>query len=175
MTLAIALIACAAYAGGQNENDVVKAPEITIHEAVVTGDIKAVERHIAAGSDINLKDEYGSTPLIVAATFGVTDAVELLIDAGADLSAANGEGSTPLHVAAFFCRTDIVKALLAAGADRNAKNLAGRTALDSVSAPFEDVKPIYDGISASLAPLGLRLDYKHIEQARPEIAQMLSS
>lgn len=169
----LVLSSVSVYAGGESESETV--PEITLHEAVLMGNLKAVEQHINAGSDIDAQDQYGSTALIVAATFGATEAAELLIDAGADLTITNGEGSTPLHVAAFFCRVEIVKALIDAGADVNAVNLAGRTALDSVSAPFAEVKPVYDGIGESLAPLGMKLDYKRIEKTRPEIARMLSS
>ena len=97
------------------------------------------------------------------------------IDAGADLGITNEEGSTPLHIAAFLCYPDIVKALLNGGADKEARNLAGRTALESVSTPFEDIKPVYKGVAASLAPLGFKLDFEKIEKTRPEIAELLNS
>ncbi len=142
MILSMALSSVSVYAGGQHGTDAVAPPEITLHEAVLMGDIKAIEQHIAAGSNIDSKDAYGSTAIIVAATFGATETAGMLIDAGAD---------------------------------KNAVNFAGRPALDSVSAPFAEVKPIYDGIGESLAPLGMKLDYRRIENARPEIAMMLRS
>jgi hypothetical protein len=76
-------------------------------------------------------------------------------------------------VAAFLCRTEIVKDLLSHGADRNIKNNYGSTPLQSISGPFKDVKPIYDQLSKSLGPLGLKLDYGLIEKTRPEIAALL--
>ena len=105
------------------------------------------------------KDSYGSTALVITATFGVADAAKALVEAGADTSLASDEGSTPLHNAAFLCHREIVEALLAGGADGGALNNAGRAALQSVEGPFEDSKPYYDGLAPALAPVGLVLDY----------------
>jgi fucose 4-O-acetylase-like acetyltransferase len=148
-------------------------PHVSIHIAALQGNIDAICQHIDVGSDLNEKDAYGSTPLIIAATFGKTEVARALIDAGADMKITNSEGATPLHIAAFLCRTEIVKALLDKGADKNALNNAGRTALESVAGPFDDVKGIYDSIGKGLKPLGLKLDYKRIKKTRPKIAEML--
>lgn len=148
-------------------------PSVSLHEAAIMGNVDAIRQHAAAGTNLDEKDAYGSTPLVITATFGVTDAAKALIDEGADWSLTNDEGSTPLHIAAFLCHTEIVEALLAGGADTDALNTAGRTPLQSVDGPFEDSKPIYDGLAAALAPLGLVLDYDHIQETRPVIADML--
>ncbi len=148
-------------------------PGVSFHMAALQGNIDAVQQHIKAGSDMNKKDDYGSTPLIIAATFGKTEVAKALIEAGADLEITNNDGSTPLHISAFFCRTEIVKSLLDKGADKNARNHAGRIPLESVTAPFDSVKPIYDSIGEALGPLGLRLDYDQIKLTRPKIAEML--
>lgn len=151
-----------------------KAPAMDINTAVFMSNIKAVEQHVAAGSDLNKKDQYGSTPLHIAATFNRTDIAIALIKGGAELNNVNAEGSTPLHVSSFFCYTEIVEALLKAGADKEVVNNYGATALQSVAGPFADMKPIYDGIGKSLGPLGLKLDYDHLEKTRPIIAEMLN-
>jgi ankyrin repeat protein len=148
-------------------------PRTSFHLAALQGRIDAVQQHIKAGSDLNEKDEYGSTPLIVAVTFGETEVARALIEAGADMKIANNQGATPLHLAAFFCRTGIVEALLDNGADKTLRNSAGKTAMETVSGPFEDVKGIYDSIGKALMPLGLRLDYERIKTTRPKIAEML--
>ncbi len=145
----------------------------SLHMAVLQGNIDAVHQHIKAGSDLNAKDAYGSTALLIAATFGKTEIARALIEAGADIQIKDRNGSTPLHVAAFFCRPEIVKALLDKGADRRSRNNYGNTALESVAGPFEDVKGIYDQLGAGLAPLGLRLDYERIRATRPKIVEML--
>ncbi|WP_421893913.1 ankyrin repeat domain-containing protein [Marinoscillum sp.] len=152
-----------------------EAPSTTIQEATFFGNIEAVKGHIAAKTDLNQKDAYGSTPLHIAATFGKTNVALLLISGGANLNEKSADGSTPLHTAAFFGRTDIVKALLENKADVTIRNTYNATALESVSAPFADMKPIYDQMSKDLGPFGLKLDYKQLEAARPVIAEMIQT
>lgn len=151
----------------------VKSPAMDIQTAAFIGNIDAIKKHIAAGTDLNVKDQYGSTPLNIAATFGKTKVAIALIEGGADLTTTNNEGSTPLHTAAFFCRTEIVKTLLAKGADKTSKNVYGSTALQSVSGPFDQVKPIYEQIAKQLGPLGLKLDMERIKETRPVIVEIL--
>jgi len=150
-----------------------KPPDMDIYTAALVGDLDAIRQHISAGTDLNKKDPYGSTALIISSLFGKTEVAKALIDAGADLNIQNNEGSTALHVAAFFCRPDIVRALLDEGADKSIKNNFGSTPLESVSGPFETAKPIYDQLSKDLGPLGLKLDYKYLEETRPKVAEML--
>ncbi|KPK89817.1 hypothetical protein AMJ80_09255 [bacterium SM23_31] len=170
-TTVILVVTLLTVAGcGKQENPV---PKVDLHTAALQGNLEAIQQHIKAGSDLNEKDTYGSTPLIIAATFGKTEVALALIEAGADLNITNNDGSTPLLTAAFLCRTEIVQALLDKGADKTLRNKAGRTALESVSRPFEDAKSIYDGLGAALGPLGLKLDYERIKTTRPKIAEML--
>lgn len=151
-----------------------QAPAMDIHAATFMGDMAAIRQHIAAGSDLDLKEPtVGSTPLISAAVFGKTEVALALIEAGADVNLQNNEGSTALTSAAFLCHTEIVKALLENGADKNIRTNAGSTALESVAGSFEDVRFIYDIFSRDLGPLGLKLDYKQLEETRPLIAEML--
>ena len=151
----------------------VNPPSVDIHTATFMGNLSAVRQHINAGSDLNVKDQYGSTPLIIATTFGKAEVAKSLIEAGADMNITSNEGATPLHTAAFFCRTEIVKALLDKGADKTLKNNYGSTPLETVAGPFNEVKGIYDQISKDLGPLGFKLDYNHLEMTRPKIAKML--
>jgi hypothetical protein len=153
--------------------EAVKAPDMDIFAAALFGNLEVINGHVRAGTDLNQKDEYGSTPLIIATTFGKNDLAIALINAGADLNLKSDEGSTPLHTAAFFCRAEIVNVLIDKGADKTLKNAYGSTPYESVAAPFEVVKPIYEQISKDLGPLGLKLDFDRIEKTRPVIAEML--
>lgn len=153
----------------------VEVPSTTIQEAAFFGKTDAIKGHIAAKTDLNQKDDYGSTPLHIAATFGKTDVALLLIEGGANLNEKSADGSTPLHTAAFFGRTEIVKALLKNKADVTIRNNFNATALESVSAPFDDIKPIYDQLSKDLGPFGLKLDYDQLKANRPVIAELIKS
>jgi ankyrin repeat protein len=141
--------------------------------AAALGKTEAAEILIDAGADLNYQNADGSTALHTAAAFGKVDVAKILIDTGIDLNIKNNEGSTALHTAAFLCRMEIVKALLEKGADKTLKNKTGKTAFEVVDGPFEDVKGVYDAIGARLRPLGVILDYDHIEVTRPKIAEML--
>ena len=157
---------------GKKEDQTV--PETDIHTAIMKNEISTVKKYIADQSDLNKKETYGgSTPLIIAALFNRIEIAKLLIGAGAKLNIQNNDGSTALITAAFFCRTEIVQLLLSEQADKEIKNKYGQTAYDAVSAPFKEVKPVYDMIGSALAPMGLKLDYGYIEKTRPAIAAIL--
>lgn len=153
----------------------IKAPRQTLFEATFVGKLDLVKQHIAAGTDLNLKDDYGSTALTIATTFGKTDIALALIEGGADIEVKSADGSTALHTAAFFGRTEIVKSLLVNGADVNVRNNYNGTALESVQVPFDQMKPVYDQMARDLGPLGLKLDYARIEAAREVIASLITN
>jgi ankyrin repeat protein len=136
----------------------VKAPDISIHDAVKKGNIEAVKQHIAAGTDVNAKGGViGGTPLYGAVAFGHKEIVELLIANGADVNEKGVDGITPLDLATAFRHrraatidllrkhggkhssillaaeagnVEAVKQHLDAGADVNEKDGTGRTPLD---------------------------------------------
>lgn len=156
------------------EKALVKAPDTDLHTAAFLGDLKSIQQHIEAGSDLDDKEPtMGSTALISASVFGKTEIARALIEAGANLNIQNNEGSTALHTSTFLCRTEIVEMLLAHGADKTLKNMYGFTALDGVIGSWTEVKPIYDEFAKAMGPLGLKLDYVQLEETRPVIANML--
>ena len=178
------LILLVVFIGCANQNDKpnvsneqgtdVKKPSMDLFAAAATGNAEEINLHIKAGSDLNVKEPgRGSSPLLTAIVFDKFNAVEALIKGGADINQQNNEGSTPLLTAAVFCRFEAVKILLDNGADKTIKNAAGKTALDAVSAPFEKVKPVYDNLAKSMAPMGIRFDYKYLKETRPKIAELL--
>ncbi|MEM7109442.1 MAG: ankyrin repeat domain-containing protein [Bacteroidota bacterium] len=180
--LVLSLIAFLFPACSQNQTDskntqvssAVQAPDIDIHTAVLYGNLKAVQQHIEAGSDLNSKEPMGgSTPLISAITFNHAEIASALIEAGADLEIQNNDGSSPLHVAAFFCRIELVQMLVDAKVDQSKKNNFGATALETISGPFAEIKPVYEMMQAQLGPLGLKLDLTEIEKNRPVVAEIL--
>ena len=59
-----------------------KAPDISIHDAAMDGDIEAVKQHLADGADVNAKTEggvfSGRTPLDLAWLTRQTETIDLL-------------------------------------------------------------------------------------------------
>ena len=150
-----------------------KNPGVSLHMAALQGNVDAIKQYIKAGTNLNVRDQFGSTPLSIAITFGRNKAAKALIDAGADLTITDSYGSTPLHLAAFFGRTEIVKALLDKGADKFLRNNNGVTAYDIAASPFDYDKVTYDKLGKALAPMGLVLNYGKIKSARLQIAKLL--
>jgi hypothetical protein len=105
-----------------------EAPNISIEEAAEKGNIEAVKKHLAAGTDVNVKIEGGGTPLHLAALYRHKKIVELLIAEGADVD-AKSKGRTPLFFAATHGHKEIVELLIAEGADVDAKDRHGNTPL----------------------------------------------
>ena len=86
-TMLLAILLAVAGCGKQDDSDKEKRPpRVSLHMAALQGNLNAIRKHIGADSDLNKKDAYGSSPLIVAATFGKTETARALIDAGADMT-----------------------------------------------------------------------------------------
>ena len=98
------------------------APAGELHDAVRGGDTTQLAAALQRGLDVNARDEWGRTPLIVALQQDQTAAAELLIRRGADPSATDAWGRTALLVAAQLRNTVAIGSLLRAGADVNAAN-----------------------------------------------------
>ena len=105
-------------------------------------------------SDINARNEYGETPLHIAASRRNVNRARTLISDGADVNAENDDGETPLHYAALEGNTSMARMLVKAGADVNAKDKRGRTALHCVA--WEG----YTHTARALITLGARVNTK---------------
>jgi len=97
-------------------------PSIFIHKAADEGNIEVMKQHLAAGMDVNAKDEDGCTPLHYAYT---KEIAELIIENGADVNAKDDGGGTPLNAAALSGHKEIVELLIAKGADVNVMRFDG--------------------------------------------------
>ena len=51
----------------QSEPPTAKETGISVHDAAKSGNVEVVKQHLAAGTDVNVKDEHGMTPLHFAA------------------------------------------------------------------------------------------------------------
>jgi ankyrin repeat protein len=78
---------------------------------------------------LEIQDERGSTPLLLAAYYGHVDMVEFLLDKGAQVDALDGSGNTALMGVCFKGFTPIAEKLINAGANVNQKNAMGATCL----------------------------------------------
>ena len=83
----------------QPEPPTAKVPDISIHDAAALGNNDAIKQYLTTGTDVNVKDESGWTPLHWAASKVHNKTAELLIKEGADVNAVNKDGQSPLDYA----------------------------------------------------------------------------
>jgi ankyrin repeat protein len=98
----------------------------TLLEAVRAADTDRVQQLLRQGTDVNSRDEDGTTALMHATAVADIRLVQLL-DHGAAVNARNQAGATALMWA--VADRDKVRALLDRGADVNARAASGRTPL----------------------------------------------
>ena len=70
----------------KSESPIVKALDISIHDAARDKNIEVLKQHLESGIDVNLKDKFGDTPLHKSALNGHKVIAELLIEKGADVN-----------------------------------------------------------------------------------------
>ena len=87
-----------------------------IYTAAKFGDLRRIQQCLAAGTDINVPDQEGKTPLSYAVEKGQLSVVELLLAHGADVNLQDNQGAAPIRWAALSKDQKIVAHLLDSGA-----------------------------------------------------------
>ncbi|XP_022830141.1 tonsoku-like protein [Spodoptera litura] len=106
--------------------------ETQLHVASISGNKLLVERLIAQGHPVNIRDNAGWLPLHEACIHGHIEVVNILINNGAnvnDRGGSNCDGITPLYDAASNGHLDVVQLLLEKGAIPTLKTDFGETPL----------------------------------------------
>lgn len=103
--------------------------------AAKTGDTPALRYLLERGGDVNARDRYGQTALMLAACHGHAGVVRLLIDRDAHLNVTAKYGLSALMLSVINGHAEVARMLVRAGADTNvrgtgAPGFAGRTAYD---------------------------------------------
>jgi ankyrin repeat protein len=124
------LIALAAAAGCAHAGRSPSTSEAALLQAAGVGDESQVRALLAAGADVNARDEHGETALLRAARAGSLAVVKDLIAAKASVDASDRNGLTPLIEATRLVKVDVVRALLDAGANPNQQHRAFGNALE---------------------------------------------
>jgi ankyrin repeat protein len=99
-----------------------------LHHAVKDDDSR-VHLLIAAGANVNARDNEGKTPLHALHGMKNANVVEVMIAAGANVNARDNEGKTPLHAPHGMKNANVVEVMIAAGANVNARDNEGKTPL----------------------------------------------
>ena len=102
-----------------------------LSHAVAAGSLKSAQLLIDAGSDVNHADNFGVTPLMLAARLETTQLLDLLLIKGASVSAVDQEKRSALFYAARANRAQAVAKLAQAGTKLDATDSSNYTALDA--------------------------------------------
>ena len=107
------------------------SPDDALLNAVQGNEPDVITRAIAAGADVNLRDEgeFGGTPLHRASRNSHHEAVVALLQGGADPDRVDRFGRTSLHIAAVGNHSEVVQSLLEGGANPNVADRNGTTPL----------------------------------------------
>ncbi len=132
------LLAFAVYAGNTDAIPVIRAhlPAIYPHEAIILGDMLALEAALVAGWDGNSFSSDGFPPLALAAFFRRKEAFDRLLPLTRDVNApaTNAQHVAALHAAATISGVAPVELLLRAGADPNLPQQQGFVPLHTAAA-----------------------------------------
>jgi ankyrin repeat protein len=88
ITIVVSLALATGAFGADSKRDALWA-------AVRAGDVKAVEKAVNDGADVNARNEYGVTALWLAAGKEKLDVVEFLVKKGADVTHGTTSGIKP--------------------------------------------------------------------------------
>jgi hypothetical protein len=102
----------------------------SIQDAARDGDLARVKAIAEADpTQVNAKNQHGSTALHWAAIKGHDDVARYLLSKGAQVNIKDTNGFTPLHRAAYWGSLDVAQTLIAGKANVNAKDNEGLTPL----------------------------------------------
>lgn len=98
-------------------------------KAVEIGNSAVISRFLDRGAELNMRDERGWSPLMIATSNGNEEITALLIRNGANVGDKDNAGYIPLHWAAFNGHDKVVNLLLENNSDPNAFSKFGWTPL----------------------------------------------
>lgn len=128
-------------------------PDEALLDAAATNDLAAARRALAAGADLETRNDRRQTPLVVATKAKHAQVAELLLEAGADPNAKDDLSDSAYLYAGAEGYDDILRLTLRHGADVESTNRFGGTALIPASehGHVETVRILIDA--------GVRIDH----------------
>jgi len=98
-----------------------------LHKAAADGNLIVVKQLVESGFDINVRDEEGWTPLMLATAKESAEVVSYLLETGADPNLLEADRNSAIMMAAMSCNGKIIEALLSNNANCNTQNSKGLT------------------------------------------------
>lgn len=104
--------------------------ETGLHIVTLRRDTLWIRFLLQKGTNPNIRDRKGVTPLQIAVRLNHIDGVEALLKGGAQVDIADSQGETPLMTAVHQRNIPLVRQLLEDGADPDINDNTGRSARD---------------------------------------------
>lgn len=104
--------------------------ESALHIVTARRDLVWMQFLVGKGANVNIRDNKGTTPLVLACNLGFIEGVDFLLGQGARVDEPNNTGETPLISAVHRRDVALVRALLKAGANPDRPDNSGRSARD---------------------------------------------
>ena len=115
-------------------------PPEALHRAAKAGNLKGLEAALAAGAEVNARDDKGWTALMYVVDKGYVLLVEPVLTAQADPDVRAPDGATALFMAVAHGHLEIIPLLMRAGADPTIKGPKGKTATEIAQARYGDLE-----------------------------------
>ena len=115
-------------------------PPDALHRAAKAGNLKGLEAALAAGAEVNARDDKGWTALMYVVDKGYVLLVEPVLTAQADPDVRAPDGATALFMAVAHGHLEIIPLLMRAGADPTIKGPKGKTATEIAQARYGDLE-----------------------------------
>ena len=112
-----------------NSKNLIDERALDLIYAVSQSDLESVKVLLDGGVDPNVRDEFGSTPLLIASEKGNIKVLGELIVAGADVNVHNNNGLTPILAAIMANSVEAVRILRSHGAKAKVRDDTGTTPL----------------------------------------------
>ncbi len=105
------------------------------------GNIEKVRSYLHSSWNVNVKNKYGVTALMLATMNGRLDVVKLLVKEGANVNARNKNGQTALIFAVHAFSIDSVKVLIRGGVNVHMKDVSGDSAY-TLAVRYDNMKMV---------------------------------
>ena len=147
-----------------------------LHRAARMGDIEGMNAALAAGMDVDVRDERGWTALMHAVNEGYVLLVPPLLEANAAVDIRAPDGATALFMAAVHGHSEIVALLWKAGTDISIRGPNGRTAADVARARFgEPDAARKSGVDPAVLALLQGKTWAEVERERERQAALIET
>ena len=99
-------------------------------QAIRSDDLALVRLLLERGASLDVSDDWGQTPLHIAAYYGSTDSLRFLLERELAVNVRDPQRRTPLHQAARSGKLESYKLILSAGGDPELRDGRGKRPID---------------------------------------------